>query len=115
LSLSLYTALSRDLLSTMAGDVRPPVLILKLGSSSIVDDQTGFLALSRLALLVECICALKRGGARVILVTSGAVGVGMRRLGMATRPKDMVQKQVPFPRAAPPGVCAAVASVWRAG
>ena len=68
-------------------------MVLKLGSSSIVDEATGFVALSRLARLVENICALKRAGHRVILVTSGAVGVGMRRLGMATRPKDMVKKQ----------------------
>jgi len=73
---------------------RLPIVVLKLGSSSIVEERTGFLALSRLSLLVERIAALKRAGHRVILVTSGAVGVGMRRLGMASKPKVMAQKQV---------------------
>jgi glutamate 5-kinase len=72
---------------------RPPVLVLKIGSSSIVDEETGFLALSRLSMLVEHICSLRRTGYRVVLVTSGAVGVGMRRLGMAAPPRDTVQKQ----------------------
>ena len=58
-----------------------------------MDETTGLLALSRLARLVEAICALRRAGHKVVLVTSGAVGVGMRRLGMTTKPKDMVQKQ----------------------
>jgi len=76
---------------------RLPIVVLKLGSSSIVDERTGFLALSRLSLLVERIASLKRTGHRVILVTSGAVGVGMRRLGMPSKPKVMSQKQVRRP------------------
>lgn len=32
-------------------------------------------------------------GHRVVIVSSGAVGVGAQRLGLATRPKEIAQKQ----------------------
>lgn len=51
------------------------------------------MALSVLARLVETLSLLQRQGHRVILVSSGAVGVGCARLGLGERPKAIEQKQ----------------------
>ena len=68
--------------------------MIKVGSSSIIDQETGFIALGNLSRLVEKVCELKRKGHRVVLVTSGAVGVGVKRMGWQTRPKTMAKVQV---------------------
>jgi len=70
-----------------------PVVVLKVGSSSIVDEETDLLALSRVASIVEHIVAMRRAGYKVILVTSGAVGIGLRRLGIKRKPTALVEKQ----------------------
>ncbi|KAG0346402.1 hypothetical protein BG004_001812 [Podila humilis] len=77
---------------------RPPVkdsltIVIKLGTSSICDEVTHFPLLSTLSLIVETILKLKGMGHRVVLVTSGAIGVGLRRLNLATKPKDLAQVQ----------------------
>ncbi len=43
--------------------------------------------------LVLGIAALRRENRRVLLVTSGAVGMGMKTLGLAKRPKELAQVQ----------------------
>jgi glutamate 5-kinase len=71
----------------------PQTLVVKIGTSSLTDPETGRLALSTIAALVETLSQLKRQGHRVILVSSGAVGVGCARLGMTERPKAIATKQ----------------------
>lgn len=68
-------------------------LVVKIGTSSLTRPETGHLALATLGRLVETLCQLQRQGHRVILVSSGAVGVGCARLGIAQRPKTMALKQ----------------------
>ena len=46
-----------------------------------------------IAELVSGIDLLRRDGRRVLLVTSGAVGMGMRALNLAKRPKELAQVQ----------------------
>ena len=46
-----------------------------------------------IAKLVETLCALQTAGHRVILVSSGAVGVGCARLNLSERPKTISMKQ----------------------
>jgi glutamate 5-kinase len=85
--------------STPAGTV-----VIKIGTSSVMRERgssdgsvsseaaatlpagAGELALSTLALVVDTLVALQRSGYRVLLVTSGAVGVGCRELALARRP-----------------------------
>ncbi|MDV3350365.1 glutamate 5-kinase [Leptothoe sp. LEGE 181152] len=67
-------------------------IVVKIGTSSLTS-ANGQLALSVLARLVETLCQLNRQGHRVILVSSGAVGVGCARLGLTERPKSIEQKQ----------------------
>jgi glutamate 5-kinase len=61
----------------------PGIIVLKLGTSSIVNDTTLVPSLGTLSRLVECIHTLRTQPSpwQVVLVTSGAVGMGMRRLG----------------------------------
>ncbi|KAG0075940.1 hypothetical protein BGZ92_002648 [Podila epicladia] len=77
---------------------RPPAkdsltIVIKLGTSSICDEVTHFPLLSTLSLIVETILKLKAQGHRVVLVTSGAIGVGLRRLNLPSKPKDLAQVQ----------------------
>jgi len=69
-------------------------IIIKIGTSSICDEVTHFTKLSTLSQLVETIVELKNKGNDVILVTSGAVGTGLRRLNQATKPKVISKIQV---------------------
>lgn len=68
-------------------------LVVKIGTSSLTHPDTGHLALATIARLVETLCQLKQLGHRVILVSSGAVGVGCARLGITQRPKTIALKQ----------------------
>ncbi|KAJ3322558.1 hypothetical protein HDV06_002935 [Boothiomyces sp. JEL0866] len=68
-------------------------IVIKLGTSSICDEKTFIPKLSNLSLLVETIAQLREEGHRVVLVSSGAVGMGLRRLKLAKRPKHLSQVQ----------------------
>jgi glutamate 5-kinase len=68
-------------------------LVVKIGTSSLTQPETGFLALSTIASLVETLSHLRRQGYEVVLVSSGAIGVGCARMGMAERPKTIAMKQ----------------------
>ena len=63
-------------------------IVFKFGTNALSTDN-GDLALSRLYSFMEDIAALRAQGKEVMIVTSGAVGVGKRRLGM-TRAPDVV-------------------------
>lgn len=69
-------------------------IVIKLGTSSICDEVTHFPLLSTLSLIVETILKLKAIGHRVVLVTSGAIGVGLRRMDLPTKPKELAKVQV---------------------
>jgi glutamate 5-kinase len=71
----------------------PQIIVIKIGTSSLTQGQTGQLALSTIASLVETLSQLKRLGHRVVLVSSGAVGVGCARLSIQERPKKIATKQ----------------------
>jgi glutamate 5-kinase len=71
----------------------PQTIVLKIGTSSLTQPETGHLALSTIAALVEVVCELKQQGHRLVLVSSGAVGVGCARLGLTERPKGIALKQ----------------------
>ena len=65
-------------------------IVLKLGTQVVLDAQ-GRPALSRLYGLMETVAELRRRGAQPLLVSSGAVGLGARQLGI--RPERLSQKQ----------------------
>lgn len=68
-------------------------IVVKVGTSSLTQTATGQLAISTIAKLVETLTQLRLAGHRVVLVTSGAVGIGCARLGLKSRPQTMALKQ----------------------
>ncbi|MBE9214434.1 glutamate 5-kinase [Plectonema cf. radiosum LEGE 06105] len=68
-------------------------IVVKIGTSSLTRPETGHLALSTIASLAETLCNLRRNDYKVILVSSGAVGVGCGRMGLKERPKAIGVKQ----------------------
>ncbi len=66
-------------------------LVVKVGTKILVDEDN---AISKeLDHLAGQISLLHDGGFSVVLVTSGAVGVGMGALGYASRPRELPEKQ----------------------
>ncbi|KAI8577306.1 hypothetical protein K450DRAFT_252530 [Umbelopsis ramanniana AG] len=68
-------------------------IVIKIGTSSICDEKTHFPLLSNLSMIVETILQLKARGHRVVLVTSAAVGTGLRRLNIDVKPKKLAAIQ----------------------
>ncbi|TFK45554.1 glutamate 5-kinase [Heliocybe sulcata] len=68
-------------------------VVIKLGTSSIVHEKTHKPLLSTLSAIVETVVHLKAQGHRVVLVSSGAIGVGLQRMDMESRPKGLSGKQ----------------------
>ncbi|MDA0265617.1 MAG: glutamate 5-kinase [Cyanobacteria bacterium] len=71
----------------------PSTIVVKIGTSSLTKGNQGKLALATIASLVETLSHLQQTDYRVILVSSGAVGVGCARLGLKDRPRTMAMKQ----------------------
>lgn len=69
-------------------------LVIKVGTSSICDEVSHYPLLGNLSRIVETIIQLKRLGHRVVLVTSAAVGTGLRRLNLSEKPKKLASIQV---------------------
>ncbi|KAH6662875.1 glutamate 5-kinase [Halenospora varia] len=72
---------------------KPMTIVIKLGTSSIVDEKTHEPLLSILSLIVETAVKLHKDGHKVIIVSSGAIGVGLRRMDMDKRPKHLPRIQ----------------------
>ncbi len=64
------------------------------GTSSIVDEKTHEPILSILSLIVETAVKLRKDGHRVVIVSSGAIGVGLRRMDVERKPKHLPRIQV---------------------
>jgi glutamate 5-kinase len=64
-----------------------------VGTSSLIRPEQNSLNLTSLAGIVGLVRDLRNEGYRVVLVSSGAVGVGVQRLGLGTRPTVLAKKQ----------------------
>jgi glutamate 5-kinase len=68
-------------------------VVIKLGTSTVTAEG-GSVSAKRIAPLVRSIVGLKKAGRQVVLVSSGAVGLGAGRLGLhQSRLKDVVVRQ----------------------
>ena len=67
---------------------------LPAGSSSIVHEKTHRPLLSTLSLIVETAVNLIKDEHRVVIVSSGAIAVGLQRMGVERRPKHLPRVQV---------------------
>ncbi len=63
------------------------------GTSSIVDEKSHEPLLSILTSIVETAVKLRKDGHKVIIVSSGAIGVGLRRMDVEKRPKHLSKLQ----------------------
>ena len=68
-------------------------IVIKIGTSSLTHAQTGRLNLRKLEVLVREISDLRNQGKDIVLVSSGAIGVGAAALGMRGKPTELRKKQ----------------------
>lgn len=68
-------------------------IVIKIGSSSLIHEESGNLNFDKIERLVRVICDLCNQGKEVVLVSSGAIGVGRQALGMQKRPQELARKQ----------------------
>jgi len=71
------------------------ILVLKVGTSTIMrsDERGQRVNVANLSRLVEVISDLGHQGYKVVLVSSGAVGMGCRELGLEKKPTDPQMKR----------------------
>lgn len=67
-------------------------IVVKVGTSTLTYD-TGKINIRRMSKLAQVLSDLKNGGKEIVLVTSGAIGVGVGKLGLKERPKDTPGRQ----------------------
>lgn len=67
-------------------------IVVKVGTSTLTH-RTGRLNIRRVEQLVKTLADLQNAGHEVILVSSGAIGLGMGKLGLRERPHDTPGKQ----------------------
>ncbi|WWC86035.1 glutamate 5-kinase [Kwoniella dendrophila CBS 6074] len=81
-------------MTSKAKATTPLTIVIKLGTSSIVSTEYPFLPhLQLLSSIVETVVQLRSLGHRVVLCSSGAIGVGLRRMNLRGRGKGLSQKQ----------------------
>lgn len=68
-------------------------IVIKIGSSSLIHEETGGLDYIKLEKLVRIISDLKNQDKDVVLVSSGAIGVGSKSLGLQKKPKTTSLRQ----------------------
>jgi glutamate 5-kinase len=69
-------------------------IVVKLGSKILVDSGNKGVNLEFIRKFAESIAVLQKAGKEIAIVSSGAVGTGMARLGYAKKPKNIADKQV---------------------
>ncbi|MDR3207634.1 MAG: glutamate 5-kinase [Oscillospiraceae bacterium] len=67
-------------------------VVVKVGTSTLTH-ETGALNLGRIERLARVLSDAKNEGRELVLVTSGAIGVGVSKLGLTARPDALPQKQ----------------------
>ena len=67
-------------------------VVIKIGTSTLTH-STGNLNIRRMEELCKVMCDIKNAGHEVILVSSGAIGMGVGKLGLLERPTDVPTKQ----------------------
>jgi glutamate 5-kinase len=95
--------------SPLIRGTQPRRIVVKLGTG-VLTSGVGQLNTARIAAVCAEIAALRARGTEVIVVSSGAVGLGMGALGLVKRPKELAKKQA----------CAAIGQsrlmqTWQAG
>ena len=67
-------------------------IVIKVGTSTLAHGS-GRLNIRRVELLCKVLSDIKNAGCQIVLVSSGAIGMGVGKLGLEGRPADMPGKQ----------------------
>lgn len=67
-------------------------IVVKVGTSTLAH-KTGLMNIQRMERLVKVLADLKNSGKEIILVSSGAIGVGVGKMGLKEKPTDTPAKQ----------------------
>ncbi|MDD6990722.1 MAG: glutamate 5-kinase [Oscillospiraceae bacterium] len=67
-------------------------IVIKVGTSTLTH-KTGRLNIRRMERLVKTLADIQNSGREIILVSSGAIGLGMSKMGLRERPTDTPMKQ----------------------
>ncbi len=67
-------------------------IVVKVGTSTLAH-STGRINIRRVSTLCRVLSDLLNAGNEIILVSSGAIGMGMGKLSLGDRPQDMASKQ----------------------
>ena len=67
-------------------------IVIKVGTSTLTH-KTGRLNIRRMERFVKVLADLQNSGKEIVLVSSGAIGLGMSKMGLPERPKDTPMKQ----------------------
>ena len=67
-------------------------VVIKIGTSTLTH-STGHLNIRRVEEICKVISDIKNAGHEVIMVSSGAIGMGVGKLGLSKRPEDIPTKQ----------------------
>lgn len=67
-------------------------IVVKVGTSTLTHEN-GKLNIRRIENLCKTLCDLQNSGKEMILVTSGAIGVGAGKIGLKSRPEETSKKQ----------------------
>jgi len=67
-------------------------IVVKVGTSTLAH-ATGHMNIRRVEALCKVLCDVKNAGHEVILVSSGAIGMGVGKLSLPERPADIPTKQ----------------------
>ncbi len=68
-------------------------VVIKIGSSSLTHPETGNLDFIKMMHLVRELCDMRNRGMDVCLVSSGAIAVGRKTIGLTERPRAISMKQ----------------------
>lgn len=68
-------------------------IVVKIGSSSVIHPETGGMDFVKLEKLARYLTDIHNQGKDVVLVSSGAVGMGVQALGLPKRPASIARKQ----------------------
>lgn len=67
-------------------------IVIKIGTSTLAY-STGHMNIRRVEEICKVMSDIKNAGNEVILVSSGAIGMGVGKLGLSSRPEDIPTKQ----------------------
>jgi len=76
----------------MSGIINAKRIVVKIGTSTLTH-KSGHINIRLLEQMVKVLADLRNTGKELILVSSGAVGIGAGKLGFSEKPSDMPTKQ----------------------